>query len=341
MAELSYSRKLLKTLKSVKLAVSLLAVIAGVMIVATLLRNQMKAQRYVYHSWWFLSLLGLFCLNLVLCTAGRWSLKIRKLGTSITHTGVLVMVAGAIVGGIWGERGTLRMFPGQSSRVCFDDKQKVIKLPFEIHLDDFTVERYSTPREALIVHLPKKQIARAFPVKVGGQYEVEDVTVTILRYEPDFIVLSKGKYGSRSTAPRNPAIQVRVISDSQDDTQWLFQKFPGMHQDEEAEVRLDYSQIAAGGRIKDFKSKLRLTQNGKVVASKTIEVNKPLRYEGYAIYQSSYDRFHESWSGLEIAKDPGIILVYLGFILISAGILYALYVRPLLTKKGRANSDAQ
>lgn len=332
----SFPRQLLKTLKSVKLAVSLLSVIAVVMIAATLFRNQADAQRQIYRSWWFISLLGLFCLNLLLCTAGRWSFRARKLGTTVAHAGILVMVAGAVAGTIWGKRGYVQLSAGQSTRVCFDDKRRTVSLPFEIHLDDFKVERYSKPREALIVHLRKEQVARVFPIETGKAFEIKGTphTATILRYEPDFIVLDKGRYGSRSKTPNNPAIQVRIANGSQSETQWVFQRFPGMHQDKESNVRLDYRRMSSAGRIKDFKSKLRLVQGGQEVASKTIEVNKPLKYEGYAIYQSSYDRIHEAWSGLEIAKDPGVLFVYLGFVLISCGVLYSSYVRPILTKRG-------
>lgn len=329
------ARRLVKALSSVKLAVSLLVLIAVVMIVATLLKNQAHARRYIYHSWWFVSLLGLFCLNLIFCTVGRWSLRLRTLGTTLTHVGVLVMVAGAVISSIWAQRGFLPLPIGQSSKVCYDDKNKPIQLPFEVHLDDFEVERHTTETEALVVHLVKEKLARVFPIRVGEEFEVGNnpYKITILRYEPDFIVLSKGEFGSRSKSPKNPAIQVQVSGGPQDRTEWVYLKFPGMHRDPKAEIVLEYRQIGATGRVKDFKSTLRLLQDGQVVASKTIEVNKPLKYAGWAIYQSSYDSIRESWSGLEIAKDPGVPLVYLGFLLITVGVLYGFYIRPILTRK--------
>ncbi|MDP2896214.1 MAG: cytochrome c biogenesis protein ResB [bacterium] len=337
------ARRLVKTLSSVKLAVSLLVLIAVVMIVATLLKNQAHARRYIYHSWWFVSLLGLFCLNLIFCTVGRWSLRLRRLGTTVTHVGVLVMVAGAVISSIWAQRGFIPLPIGQSSKLCYDDKQRPIQLPFEVHLDDFKVERHASQKEALVVHLVKEKTARVFPIRVGEEFEVGSgpYKITILRYEPDFVVLSKGDYGSRSKSPNNPAILVRVSGGSQDRTEWVFLKFPGMHRDPNADIVLDYRQIGAPGRVKDFKSSLRLLQDGQVVASKTIEVNKPLKYAGWAIYQSSYDSIHESWSGLEIAKDPGIPLVYLGFLLITIGVLYGFYLRPLVVKKSTAPAGAR
>lgn len=336
------ARRLIKALSSVKLAVSLLVLIAVVMIVATLLRNQAHARQYIYHSWWFVSLLGLFCLNLIFCTAKRWSIRLRRLGTTVTHLGVLVMVTGAVISSIWAQRGQSRLVIGQWSKVCYDDNGKPIELPFEVHLDDFKVERHLDQQEALVVHLVKEQTARVFPIRVGEEFAIRNspYKVTILRYEPDFIVLSKGEFGSRSESPNNPAIQVRVSGGPQEVTEWVFLKFPGMHRDPDAEIMLDYRQIGTPGRVKDFKSTLRLVQNGQVVASKTIEVNKPLKYAGWAIYQSFYDSEYESWSGLEIAKDPGVSWVYLGFLLITVGVLYGFYLRPLVVKKSTARAGS-
>ncbi len=335
-------RQFLKALSSVKLAVFLLITIAIVLILGTLLKNQSHARRYIYHSWWFLSLLSLFCLNLLLCTAGRWSLRLKKLGTTATHVGVLVMVVGVVIGAIWGERGYVQLAVGQAASVCYDDERRAIPLPFEIRLEDFKVERYSAAREALVVHVLKERVSQAFPIEVGKESQVKSTPyrVRILRYEPDFVILGQGKYGSRSQARNNPAVQVRVVNGSQEITQWVFLRFPGMHREENSNVRLDYRELSSAGRIKDFKSTLRLLDDGEVVASKTIEVNTPLKYGGYAVYQSSYDSLHEAWSGLEVARDPGVSLVYLGFGLISAGVLFTFYVRPLVKKRSGPEAES-
>ncbi len=39
---------------------------------------------------------------------------------------------------------------------------------------------------------------------------------------------------------------------------------------------------------KDYRSRLAVIKNGRVVMRKTIEVNDPLKFEGYTFYQSSY-----------------------------------------------------
>jgi len=91
-------------------------------------------------------------------------------------------------------------------------------------------------------------------------------------------------------------------------------------------------------RIKDFYSVLQIIDGDKVAVEKKIEVNDPLRYGGYALYQSSYDRESLRWSGLQVRKDPGVPLVYAGFAVQILGMIIIFYINPLLrkAKKGRA-----
>ncbi len=85
-------------------------------------------------------------------------------------------------------------------------------------------------------------------------------------------------------------------------------------------------------RIRDFYSVLQVIDGGEVVAEKKIEVNDPLRYGGYTFYQSSYDSEAQKWSGLQVRKDPGVPLVYIGFLVQILGMIVIFYINPLIRK---------
>ncbi|RJP14314.1 MAG: hypothetical protein C4520_21605 [Candidatus Abyssobacteria bacterium SURF_5] len=91
--------------------------------------------------------------------------------------------------------------------------------------------------------------------------------------------------------------------------------------------------------VKDYFSILQVINDGKVVAEKKIEVNDPLRYGGYTFYQSSYDSERSSWSGLQVKKDPGVTLVYIGFIVMTLGMIVIFYVNPLVRKSRAARAE--
>jgi hypothetical protein len=88
-------------------------------------------------------------------------------------------------------------------------------------------------------------------------------------------------------------------------------------------------------KIRDFYSILQVVEEGEVVAEKKIEVNDPLRHAGYSLYQSSYDDENLSWSGLQVKKDPGVPLVYAGFLVQILGMTVIFYVNPLIRKAKR------
>src|SRR3972149_6446979 len=101
--------RLWRLLASLQLAVMLLAVLALVLAIATILEAQEgreAAQWHVYGSRWFIGLLGLLGLNILAAAAIRFPWKRRQTGFVITHVGLLVLLFGAVqtfVGGIEGE----------------------------------------------------------------------------------------------------------------------------------------------------------------------------------------------------------------------------------------------
>jgi hypothetical protein len=89
-------------------------------------------------------------------------------------------------------------------------------------------------------------------------------------------------------------------------------------------------------RVRDFFSVLQVIDGEEVVLEKKIEVNDPLRYGGYTFYQSSYDQKGLSWSGLQVRNDPGVPLVYAGFLIQILGMIVIFYINPLLRKSKKA-----
>ena len=69
------------------------------------------------------------------------------------------------------------------------------------------------------------------------------------------------------------------------------------------------------------------TEDGKTVRG-TVEVNKPLKVNGWKIYQYGYDSFRgaeSTYSVFQLVRDPWIFWVYLGIFLMIAGALCLLF----------------
>ncbi len=83
---------------------------------------------------------------------------------------------------------------------------------------------------------------------------------------------------------------------------------------------------------RSYKSKVTLLKDGEPALAGIIEVNKPLMFEGYWIYQQDYDHVGMTYTVLEVVRDPGITLSFAGLAMLIAGAALVFYVEPLLRR---------
>ena len=67
------------------------------------------------------------------------------------------------------------------------------------------------------------------------------------------------------------------------------------------------------GRINFFDT------GGRIIAVKTIKINQPFSFKGYTFYLENYEPGYLNWVELKVTNDPGIPLVYAGFIFLNLG----------------------
>ncbi|MDW7644513.1 MAG: cytochrome c biogenesis protein ResB [Desulfuromonadales bacterium] len=258
---------------SLKLTIIILILLAVTSIIGTVVQQNLSPQEYLqiytektyklldslqffdmYHSWWFLSLLGLFSLNLICCSIKRfprvWNTVMHpqlKGDESLFRT--LSNADEVVVGGTMDEAaGRLRSFV-----------QKHFAGAVETREDD-----------------------RIYLFAQKGPYARFGVYVTHLSILIIFIGAIIGNiWGYKG--------YMNVVEGGSADTVRLFGtneavKLPFA-------IRCDRFEVSfyeGGGRPKEYVSDLVVLDNGQDVLSKTIEVNDPLSYQGITFYQSSY-----------------------------------------------------
>jgi cytochrome c biogenesis protein len=158
---------------SIKTTILLLVVIASVSIIGTIIPQQKNIEEYVLHygdslyllfdffgflnvygSWWFRLLLFLLMGNLVACSVSRvpkflthrglprreW---LGRLGPHLTHFSLIVILAGALIGNIWGFKGYVNIPQGESiNTIEVRDSHQLLKLDFAIRCDRFEIKHY-------------------------------------------------------------------------------------------------------------------------------------------------------------------------------------------------------
>jgi len=106
-------------LASLKLAVVLMVVLAAVLAAATFVEaayGREYAQWYVYHSSWFIALLGILALNIMAATWIRYPWGRARLGFLLAHLGLLLLLAGSIHTFTSGIDGSITFAEGETAR---------------------------------------------------------------------------------------------------------------------------------------------------------------------------------------------------------------------------------
>jgi len=113
---------------SLKLAVVLLAVLIIGAIAGTIYESSFDAKvarAYVYGAPWFNLWLVLLAANLAISALSRWPWKKHHVAFLITHLGIITLLAGSLIGRIWGIEGTITLFKGDppSNQLLVDQRQ--------------------------------------------------------------------------------------------------------------------------------------------------------------------------------------------------------------------------
>lgn len=325
---------------------------------------------HVFFSKWFVVLLCVLAASLLVCTYRRFQAlqgasgpkRIRVFGSLFTHISLLLVLVGGVIRAVWGETGYVEFREGETINQ-FNGNRGVTKLPYAVRLVDFSLEMYGEPDKKqgpsagrLLVAWPEKELMNDFPAVAGVPYVVtapagasapDTCRVTILRYLPDFFIDNATREArSRSEEPKNPAVSVEVVHAGQYRTNWVFARFPDFaehagteNSDNPLRLRFEFGAAAPAasrrGAIKAYKSTLQVLKDEQVMCEKTIAVNTPLSYGGYTFYQSGYNPRDLKWTSLQVVRDPGVIVVYIGFVLMMVGLTMVFWFAPMAESRKR------
>jgi cytochrome c biogenesis protein ResB len=94
--------------------------------------------------------------------------------------------------------------------------------------------------------------------------------------------------------------------------------------------------------VKKFTSEVSILQKNGERIETTIEVNKPFDFDGWKIYQLSYNEKMGKWSNtsvLELVKDPWLPYVYIGIFMMIAGAINMFWVGNKFKKENNHDVD--
>jgi hypothetical protein len=275
---------------------------------------------------------------------------LRQPSSLLIHTGCLFILIGAMFGSDAGHLFAKQMFhvnkipsgfmiieEGQSENRVISKKEEILgQLSFSIKLNDFRIEYYDEEKKTdpllNVVTADGKSLQIA--AKAGEEITLEKPRGK-LRVLRTFVNFKINKIDGKMVASdepgtgQNPVAEVGFeSSDGQKSQGYIFQRFA------------DFQQPASGLHItyapqmprmpKDFFSDLVVIQDGKEILRKTIEVNYPLHFGGYHFYQYDFDHNAERYTVLSVTSDSGLYAVYGGYWLLCIGIIWRLWLTPVI-----------
>jgi len=260
-------------------------------------------------------------------------------GLFLIHLGCIIIFAGGIIGSQAGFRLQDKLFKTDTIRTgqmiinegtterAVELGDGVIKmLSFAIKLVDFKIEYYQ-PGQLTI----RTQNGEGFKIAAepGQKYVLGDdlgSVEIVRRFEYFKLTREEDKriaFEDPNGGP-NPALEVLLKkSDGSETIRYVFERFPG-HARPDDNLQFSYNRL-----VKDFLSDVEVVKGNKVVTRKNIEVNKPLHYGGYLFYQQGYDSDTSRYTVLGVTSDKGLGIVFLGYILLCAGVFWHFWLRHI------------
>jgi len=241
---------------------------------------------------------------------GRWT----RLGVYVVHSSVILLLIGGLIGSIFGFDGFVNIPEGEAVKnIRLRNSDKLLPLAFEIRCDDFNVSFYDSGT-------PKEFRSSLTILEQGKPVVQKDIIVNDpLRYKG--INMYQSSYGTM------PATDI-VLNFTSKSTGKVYGK--------EAAVGQEVMVPEDGGTfvLKDFSSaaKFRGQDVGQAfIGTLTpkdgppVEVLLPLRFPNFDKMRRGdmiiavAEQKQRFYTGLQVTKDPGVWVVYSGFIAIIIG----------------------
>jgi cytochrome c biogenesis protein len=255
-----------------------------------------------------------------------------RLGVYIVHLSILIILAGAILGIFFGYNAFLNLPEGETSSVAYKDRGVEVPLGFELRCDNFEVEYYPNSE------MPKAYKSWLVVLKNGQEVMKKSIVVNDpLTFEG--VTFYQSSFGTHPDGFGRGVIILKAAS-KDGKTEQFNLKIGG---------RFSIPGTAVEGQVRDFSPALSFDQNGRAFTFAEQMVNPAIyvdffdngvqKYSGWLLKRSPntwnlpdgnrvefLDLWGVQYTGMQVRKDPGVSIVYLGCIIMAIGLYMAFFM---------------
>lgn len=300
---------------------------------------------------------GLLLINLLSAHIYRFNFTWKKFGIQLTHLGLILLLIGELMAGLWQEDFSMRL------------EQDVPKNYSEsFHENELAIVDTSDPKTDSVVVIPENIVARKesiqrpelpFRVVIKEYFpnsDFNDVSTVPPASLPPGVTLPAMPRGERLNAisipvsykpddKNYPSAYVELVGPQGSLGTWLVSTPPALrpHVFEYAGrtykmwfrfareykpytltlLKFSHDRYAGTDIPKNFSSHIRLqTPDGTDNREVDIYMNNPLRYAGMTFYQASFEKDNDNVTILQVVRNPSWLLPYVSCAMMSFGLLW-------------------
>ena len=323
-------QKLISFIYSTKLMAILFITFAIAMAVGTFVENDYDtdtARIWVYNTWWFEAIMGLFVVNFIGNISRYRLLKKENWAVLVLHLSWVFIIVGAGVTRYFGNEGMISLREGETTNTYLSDRTYITvmvdgnyqgaplrkKKQKEVLFSSHTSNHYQWSSDFKgkpfsITYKSFKRIGEgmnALVLEVVSDNEHKEVTIMGKRgvQHPPATITLNGLQFHLSYGAREEKLPFSLTLND-----FIAEKYPGTE-----------------NSYASFKSKVTVSGGGESFLY-DIEMNHILNYQGYRLFQSS---FHPDEQGtiLSVNRDFwGTLITYIGYILLFGSLLAFMFV---------------
>ena len=323
-------QKLISFFYSTKLMAILFITFAVAMAVGTFVENSYDtdtARIWVYNTWWFEAIMGLFVVNFIGNISRYRLLKKENWAVLVLHLSWVFIIVGAGVTRYFGNEGMISLREGETTNTYLSDRTYITamvdgnyqgaplrkKKQKEVLFSSYTSNHYKWSSDFKgkpfsITYKSFKRIGEgmnALVLEVVSGDQRKEVTVMGKRgvQHPPTTITLNGLQFHLSYGAREEKLPFSLTLND-----FIAEKYPGTE-----------------NSYASFKSKVTVSGGGETFPY-DIEMNHILNYQGYRLFQSS---FHPDEQGtiLSVNRDFwGTLITYIGYILLFVSLLAFMFV---------------
>ena len=295
---------------------------------------------------------GLLLINLITSHAYRFKLSWKKSGILLTHAGLIILLVGELLTGLWQEEFQLRLDQGETRNYAESYRDN------ELALIDAT-----DPKWDQVIAIPAERLSDGAPI----QHERLPFRVVTRAYHPNAFIQMRDQLGNVTTPPpatrdigaklvvtptpitykqneRNlPSAIIELVGPGSESLgTWVVSTMLAQPQSFDYAgrtwrvalrstraykpyslklLKFSHDRYMGTNIPKNFASKVLLhSDDGKTDREVLIYMNNPLRYDGLTFYQAGFDN-NDTTTILQVVRNPSWLLPYIACGMMGLGLI--------------------